>query len=112
MVTQVTDETLLAASFIRARFLLGGKSDIINNQDITFIEKVFREYPDQERIRKHHCTTYDKVRNERLPEDKWLHLVSIFRGYFGIIVYPDLPEGSPVILPTGTEEDLLLSAIS
>ena len=75
------------------------------------MKKLFREYPDQERIRKHHRTTYDKVRNEWLPEDKWLHLVSIFQGYFGIIAYPDLPEGTPVILPTGTEEDSLLSAV-
>jgi len=110
--TQATDEALLAASYIRVRFRLDGKSDIICNQDITFIEKLFKEYPDQQRIREHYRTAYDKVQNEWLPDDKWTHLVSIFRGYFGIVMYPDLPEGGPVILPDETGEDSLLSTVS
>ena len=76
--TQATDEALLAASYIRARFRLDRKSHIICNQDIMFIEKLFREHPNQQRIREHYRTAYDKVQNEWLPDDKWIHLVSIF----------------------------------
>jgi len=86
-------------------------SDVICNQDITFIEKLFKEHPDQQRIREHYRTVYDKVQNEWLPDDKWIHLVSIFRGYLGIVTYPDLPEGTPVILPDETGEDSLLLTV-
>jgi len=110
--TQATDEALLAASYIHVRFRLDGKSDIICNQDITFIEKLFKEHPNQQRIREHYRTAYDKVQNEWLPDHKWIHLVSIFPGYFGIVMYPDLPEGTPVILPDKTGEDSLLSTVS
>jgi hypothetical protein len=98
--TQITDAALLAACYIRAKFCLDGKGDSICNQDITFIEKLFKEYPDEKHIQKLYRTTFDKVRDEQLPDDKWLHLVSIFLGYFGIITYPDLPEGTPVIIPS------------
>jgi hypothetical protein len=98
--TQITNEALLAACYIRARFCHDGKGDFICNQDITFIEKLFREYPDKKHIQDLYQTAFDKVREEQLPDDKWLHLVSIFRGYFGIVTYPDLPEGTPVIIPS------------
>jgi hypothetical protein len=110
--TEITNEALLAACYIRARFYLDGKGDFICNQNITFIEKLFKEYPDQKHIQDLYRTAFDKVRDEQLPDDKWLHLVSIFQGYSGIITYPDLPEGTPVIIPSATGEDSLLSAVS
>jgi hypothetical protein len=48
--TQITNDALLATCYIRARFHLDGKGDFICNQDITFIEKLFKEYPDEKNI--------------------------------------------------------------
>jgi hypothetical protein len=110
--TQITDEALLAACYIRAKFCLDGKGDSICNQDITFIKKLFKEYPDEKHGQELYRTTFDKVRDEQLQDNKCLHLVSILRGYFGIITYPDLPEGTPVIIPSRTGDDSLLSAFS
>jgi len=110
--TQITDEAILAAAYIRSKFRISGKSDFICNQDITFIEKLFKEYPDQEHIRDLYCSAFYKVWDEELPDEKWLYLVSIFHGYFGIIVYPDLPDGTPVITPSKNSEDSLLSVVS
>jgi hypothetical protein len=110
--TQITDEALLAAAYIRSKFRIFGKSDFICNQDITFIEKLFKEYPDRQQIRKIYRTAFFKVRDEQLPDEKWLHLISIFRGYFGIITYPDLPDGTPVVTPSKLGEGSLLSVIS
>jgi len=110
--TQITDEAILAAAYIRSKFRISGKSDFICNQDITFIEKLFKEYPDQEHIRDLYRSAFYKVRDEELPDEKWLYLVSIFHGYFGIIVYPDLPDGTPVITPSKNGEDSLLSVVS
>jgi len=110
--TQITDEAILATAYIRSKFRISGKSDFICNQDITFIEKLFKEYPDQEHIRDLYRSAFYKVRDEELPDEKWLYLVSIFRSYFGIIVYPDLPNGTPVITPSENGEDSLLSVVS
>jgi hypothetical protein len=63
--TQITDEAHLATGYIRAKFCLDGKGNFICNQDITFIEKLFKEYPNEKHVQVLYRMVYDKVREEQ-----------------------------------------------
>ena len=97
MTTEMTDEIILAASYIRLKICLEGKSDLIDNQVINFIEKLFKEYPDQKHLRNLYRTTYDTLHSEPLSELKRLHLISILHHYLDIDISPEKKFTSEVI---------------
>ena len=93
---RVNGDALRAAIYLRSRVELDGKSDFVTNNDIA---ELVRGHQDPELLQAANREARDHVRSGSFTTDNWRELIDLFRGYFGLIPYPDLPEGTPDITP-------------
>ena len=83
------------AVYIQGKFRLHGKSELILNRDLRIIDRLFAEYTDRDAIKKLQEEIYTELQESDLPRKKWQELIADFRGYFGMIVYPEFAGETP-----------------
>jgi hypothetical protein len=101
---------LEGSAYIVTKFQRDGKQGLFLNADLEHTSKHLIDYPDQKIAMKAITIVLERLYHQDLPREKWAELLEAYRGWFGLVSYPDLPGNTPnnsqiVQLPT-TEDSL------
>ncbi|KAF8527199.1 hypothetical protein BDD12DRAFT_904121 [Trichophaea hybrida] len=101
---------LEGSAYIVTKFQRDGKQGLFLNADLEHASKHLIDYPHQKVATKAIARALERLYNQDLSREKWAELLKAYRGWFGLVSYPDLPGNTPnnsQIVRLPTREDSL-----
>ncbi|KAF8538300.1 hypothetical protein BDD12DRAFT_885501 [Trichophaea hybrida] len=86
---------LEGSAYIVTKFQRDGKQGLFLNIDLEHASKHLIDYPNQKIATKAIAIGLERLYNQDLSREKWAEFREAYRGWFGLVSYPDLPGNTP-----------------